>query len=127
VNAVKRVNGRHADQPRRQSTVEAGALAVRVNQIGARIANDPLNSSERHRERLDLVDGNLDELDAERMEVRGEPLVPWARNRHAELVRRKMTNKIEDLARAAARRRRGEELQDANHSNIVTFAGTKRG
>jgi len=117
------VNSRHADQPRGQPTVEAGALAVRVNESGARIANDPLDSSERHRERPDAVDGDLDELDAERTEVRGEPLVPRARDRDAELIRRQMTNEIKDLARTAPRRRSGEELQDANHTSYSNLRG----
>ena len=123
MDAVKRVDRRHADQPRRQPTVEAGAFAVRVHHIRARVANEPLHGSKRQRERPERVDGHFGELDTERTEVRGEPLVPGTRDRNLELVSRETTNEIKDLAWAATERRRGEELQDANHGHIVTFAG----
>jgi hypothetical protein len=114
---MERVHRRHTDQPGGQPTIEAGALAMRVNQIGARVANDPLDGSQRQREHSKRVEADLVELDTERSKVRREPLIPRARDRDAELVRREMTNDVEHLARTATRRRGGHELEDANHAS----------
>jgi len=91
-----------------------------VHDIGARVANKSLHGSQRQRERSERVDGHLAELDTERTEVRREPLVPRPGDRDLELVSRETANEIKDLAWTAAERRRGEELQDANHGTIVT-------
>jgi len=116
VDPVKRVDRRHAGDPRGETTIEAGAFAVRVHHVGTGSANEPYRARERHREAAQRVDRDRGELDAERPEVLLESLVPRPRDGDAEVVRRKAANEMTDLPRPASGRCAGEELQDANHA-----------
>src|SRR5262245_52904701 len=116
MNAVKRVDRRNAGQFRGQPPIEAGALAVGVNHIGPRVADEVRDASECQREGAEGVDGYAGKLHACRLEVRVQTLVPRTRDGDAELTGRQMPHELEDLSRAAAQRRAGQELQDANHA-----------
>src|SRR5215470_13620192 len=127
MNAVKRVDRGHAGPFRGQPAIEAGALAMGVNDLGLCVAYEARDAPQRHREGAKGVDRHAGELDAGRPEVRREALVPRTRDGDPELVRGQMPHEIEDLPRAAAERGAGQELQDANHATllsppILTFA-----
>ena len=123
VDPVKRVDRRHVGRATRPADRRGRRPCRACAPVGTRITNDPLDGSERQRERSKRVDGDF-----------GRASIPsaWrsAANRWSdgpatetlELVGGEVTDRVQDLARAAAERGGGQELQHANHIPIVAAA-----
>ena len=114
VDAVKGVDGGHAGPARGQASVEPRALAVRVDDLDAE-SPDQADGREQ-RTRAEPARRNLRDGEAEGAKALEERAVARPRHGQLELAPREATREVVHLARAAAGRRRGEQLEDPDQA-----------
>ncbi len=116
VDAVEGVHRRHAGEARRQAAVEPAALAVRVDHVDAAAAHEGDGGEEGAR--VEAVGPDLRDGQPERAEALEERAVARRGDGDLERVARQAASQVVDLPRAAARRRGGEQLEDADHALV---------
>ena len=114
VDAVKRVDGGHAQRARPDPAVQPGAFAVRVHDVDA----VPLDQPHRQRQvtHAEPGQGQFDHRHPEVAEAVEEDPVTRCRDHHLELVAGQVAHEIVDVLRAASRTRGDEQVQDVDRS-----------
>ena len=114
MDTVEGVDGGHADPARGEPPVEAGTLAVRVDNLDLALADEP----ERRPEcpGVEPVGTHLRDREPERAKPVEEDSVVGRRHRDLELVAGEPARQVVHLPRATAERARREQLEDADHA-----------
>ena len=110
VQPVQRVHGGHAEGARDQPPIETGALAVRVDETHATLADQSHESRERGR--VEAVRRELDRLDAALAEAIEQRAVARSRHDRSPAPRPQPAGDGEHVLRPAARLGGDEQLED---------------
>jgi len=118
VEPVKGVDGGDAGRASREPAIEAGALAVGVNELDPALPRQPHDRS--HRAEREPVGGHLHHVGAEPLEGLHVRAAPGSGHGDGELGPRQPRDELMDMRRPAAEARRDQELEHAQRSGHVS-------